>query len=211
MSEETYQMTIPLFIVSVLTVWMTVEYFFPFLAPLEPASHTVQTFATILASAAWGLGTAVLCIAHVRRIYTQSKDPFWGYSVFFLATFFIMFLSGLIQGTQGSIFLWLYNYIQAPGDQALYSTTAFYVTTAGYRVFRFRNLDATVLLISGMFVMWSVLPLFTGPFPVLVTIAKWINNVPSVAAYRGFVMGVALGIIGLALRVILHKHREVLA
>jgi len=204
-------MTIPLFILSILGVWMTLEYFFPFLAPLVPITDMIRTFATILASAAIGLGTAVLCIAHGRRIYRQTKDPFWGYSVIFIATFLAMFLSGLFQGTQGSIFLWLYDYIQAPGGQALYSTTAFYVTTAGYRVFRFRNLDATVLLIAGMFVMWSVLPLFTGPFPVLVTIAGWINDVWSVAAYRGFVIGVAFGIIGLSLRIFLHKHREVLA
>jgi len=98
----------------------------------------------------------------------------------------------------------------APAGRALYSTTAFYITTAGYRVFRFRNVDAAVLLICGMFVLWSVLPIFTGPFPILSSIGAWINDVLAVACYRAFVIGVALGIIGLALRIFLHKHPEVL-
>jgi hypothetical protein len=121
-----------------------------------------------------------------------------------------MFGLGVLNTSSDTNFLWLYNHILAPAGQALYSTTAFYITTAGYRVFRLRNLDATVLMIAGMFVLWSVLPLFTGPIPVLVPIAMWINDVIAVAAYRGFVMGVALGIIGLALRIFLHKHKEVI-
>lgn len=211
MDPENYRMTIPLYIVTILGVWMIAEYFLPALGSLIPITDTIRTFATILAAASWGLGTAILCIAHGRRIYRQTKTPFWGYSVLFMICFLVMLGSALVEGLTGATYLWFYKYIIGPTGQALYSTTAFYVTTAGYRVFRFRNIDATVLLICGMFVMWSVLPLFTGPFPVLVTIASWINNVVAVAAYRGFAMGVALGIIGLAVRVFLHKHREVLA
>lgn len=211
MDPEFYKMTIPLYIVSILGVWMIAEYFLPFLDPLVPTTDTIRTFATVLSAASWGLGTAVLCIAHARRVYRQTRTPHWGYSIIFLICFIVMLGTTLTEGLQGPTYLWFYNYIIGPTGQALYSTTAFYVTTAGYRVFRFRNLDAAVLLICGMFVMWSVLPLFTGPFPVIVTVAGWINDVIAVAAYRGFVMGVALGIIGLAVRVFLHKHREVLA
>ncbi len=211
MDPENYKMTIPLYIVTILGVWMIVEYFIPALGPLVPVTDTIRTFATILAAASWGLGTAILCIAHGRRIIKQTKTPFWGYSLLFVICFIVMLGSALLEGLTGATWLWFYNYIIGPTGQALYSTTAFYVTTAGYRVFRFRNIDAAVLLICGMFLMWAVLPLFTGPFPVLVSIAGWINDVIAVAAYRGFVMGVALGIIGLAVRVFLHKHREVLA
>lgn len=209
--SETYKTTIPLFIISVLGIWMVAEYFLPFLSPLIPLTDMIRNYSTILASAAWGVGTAILCLLHGRRVYRQSKDPFWGYSILFLVSFVVMLLLGLFQGTtSGSGFNWLYTYLMAPAHQALYSTTAFYVTSAGYRVFRFRNLDASVLMICGMFVLWSVLPLLTGMFPILVPIAKWINDTIAVAAYRGFVMGVALGIIGLSLRVFLHKHKEVL-
>jgi len=211
MDPELYRMTIPLYIVTLLGIWMTAEYFFPFLNPLVPASDAIRAYASIAEGAAWGVGTAILTVAHLRRIYRQSKDPFWGYSVVYCVFFFVMFLLGIFEGLGGANFNWLLKWLIQPGDMALYSTTAFYVTTAGYRVFRFRNLDAAALLISGMFIMWSVLPLFTGPAPWIVPIAGWINNVPAVACYRGFVIGVALGIIGLSLRVWLLKHREVLA
>ncbi len=208
MDPEIYRTSIPLFIVSILGVWMVAEYFLPFLGPLVPITDAIRTYATIIAAASFGLGTAILGIAHGRRVYKRTREPFWGYSIVYLVTFIVMFGSGLLQGTGGATFSWLNLSILAPGGQALYSTTAFYVTSAGYRVFRFRNLDAAVLLIAGMFGLWYVLPLFTGTFPVLSPIGAWLNDVVAVAAYRGFVIGVAFGIIGLSVRVFLHKHRE---
>lgn len=189
---------------------MTAEYFLPFMQPLVPVTDTIRTFATVLAAASYGVGNAMLFLIHARRVYRRMTAPHWGYSVIFLIVFLVMLISGIPKGTEGDLFRWFYDHLLAPGGQALYSTTAFYITTAGYRVFRFRNLDAAVLMICGLFILWSVLPLFTGAFPVLSDIGGWINDVVAVAAYRGFVMGVALGIIGLSLRVFLHKHREVL-
>ncbi len=210
MDPELYQRKIPLFILSILGIWMIAEWFLTPLKPLVPITDTIRTFATIIAAASWGLGNAVLVIAHARRIYRRTKTPHWIYSVIFQVCFWTMLIAGIAQGSRGEAFQWLYNTIIAPAHRALYSTTAFYITTAGYRVFRFRNLDAAVLLISGMFVLWSVLPLFKGPFPILGTIGAWISDVIAVACYRAFVIGVALGIIGLALRIFLHKHPEVL-
>lgn len=210
MDPELYQRKIPLFIVSFLGVWMIAEWFFEPLKPLMPITDTIRTFATIIAAASWGVGNAVLVIAHARRIYKRMTRPHWAYSVIFQICFWMMLIAGITQGSQGKTFQWLYNVIIAPAHRALYSTTAFYITTAGYRVFRFRNLDAAILLICGMFVLWGVLPLFTGAMPILGKIGTWISDVLAVACYRAFVIGVALGIIGLALRIFLHKHPEVL-
>jgi multisubunit Na+/H+ antiporter MnhB subunit len=88
--------------------------------------------------------------------------------------------------------------------------TAFYITTAAYRVFKFRNIDASVLLICGMIVLTSTLPLFTNVFPWLVPLRTWLTEVPVRGANRALTLGVSLGAIGLGLRVMLHRHEEML-
>ncbi|EMR73090.1 hypothetical protein MCGE09_00110 [Thaumarchaeota archaeon SCGC AB-539-E09] len=206
-----YKTTIPFWIITVVGFLTILEYFFPIIqgilgGPLE----MVRTYTTILAGAAYGIGTTLLALNHGRRIYRRSGTPSWIYSIFFFIMLIITLGACLIGGQRGPETTWIFTYILAPSGQALYSTTAFYISTAGYRIFRFRNLDAAVLLISGMIILWSVLPLFTGPFPIIVTVASWLNNVPVIAGYRAFVMGTALGSIGLGLRIMLQKHPEVL-
>jgi hypothetical protein len=207
---DLYERTIPLFIVTILGVWMILEYFLTPLEPLIPITDTIRTYSTVLASASWGLGIAVLTISHARRIYTMSREPFWGYSLVYQVFFWFMIVAALWQGVQGEYFVWGYMTLYSPPAQALYSTTAFYITTAAYRVFRFRNLDAIVLLASGTFVLVSVLPLFTGFVPILGQIGPWIMNVPGTAGFRAFTITVAVATVGLGLRIMLHKHPEVL-
>jgi hypothetical protein len=207
---DLYERTIPLLIVSFLGMWMILEYFIAPLQPLIPTTDTIRSYATVLASASWGLGISVLTIAHLRRLYTMSKEPFWGYSLLYLVFFFFMVISALLQGITGEWYLWGYNVLYGPGHQALYSTTAFYITTAAYRVFRFRNLDAIVLLTSGTIVLMSVLPIFTGFIPGIKELGGWIMEVPGTAGFRAFTITVAIGTIGLGLRIFLGRHPEVL-
>ena len=210
MKSETYKLTVPLFIVSILGTVMILEYFFSFLNPIIIYTDTLRSYATVISSAAIGVGTALLVILHSRRIYAKSDTPHWSYSIIFFIFFLATFLSGLLKGVRSDTFLWMFNYIQQPTGQAYYSCTAFYITTAAYRVFRFRNLDASVLLASGMLAMWAVLPLFTGSVPFIVPIFTWMNNTLVMAGYRAFGIGLALGTIGLGVRIFLHKHKEVL-
>ena len=211
MSDELYKSTIPFWIITILGALTVVEYFFPFVAnilggPLE----MLRTYSTILAGAAYGIGTALLVMNHGRRIARRTTGPHWAFSIVFFIMIIITIGVMLIGGQTGTQSQWLFTYILAPSGQALYSTTAFYISTAGYRIFRFRNLDAAVLLLAGMLILLSVLPLFTGPFPFFVPIASWLNNVPVVAGYRAFVMGTSFGSIGLGLRIMLQKHPEAL-
>ncbi len=211
MSDEMYKSTIPFWIITVIGFLTILEYFFPVVQGVIGGTlETVRTYTTILAGAAYGIGTALLAANHGRRIYRRSMAPHWAFSIVFFVMLLGTFIIMLLGGERGPNSTWLFTYILAPSGQALYSTTAFYISTAGYRIFRFRNLDAAVLLISGMIILWSVLPLFTGPFPFLVPMASWLNNVPVVAGYRAFVMGTSLGTIGLGLRIMLQKHPEVL-
>jgi hypothetical protein len=84
------------------------------------------------------------------------------------------------------------------------------VASASYRAFRARSFAATLLLIAGALVMLGRVPVgafiggTVGGHEVTVsTIADWILNVPNLAAKRGIMIGVGLGMTATAMKIIL--------
>ncbi len=211
MSDEVYKLKIPLWIITIVSFVTILEGFFPIVEDVIGSQlEMLRTFMTVLGPGVSFIGLAMLVVAHLRRIYSRATDPHWLYSVAVFVSLIPISYGMIFQGVDGPLSRWLFRYTVSPTHQTLFSMTAFYITTAAYRVFKFRNIDASVLLVSGMIILWSALPLFTNLFPWLVPLATWINEVPTVAGYRAFILGVSLGALGLGLRIMLHRHEEIL-
>lgn len=170
----------------------------------------IRNFGAVIAAGAITLGSVILTLYHSRQIYRKRKGE-WPFSIvywifFFLATVFGVFTSANVKDPS---FLWLYNWISVPAGSALYSTTAFYITSAAFRAFRARTLESAILLLSGAVLVMMAVPFF-GVIPYLTEFGSWIMDVPGGAGFRGFIIGVALGSIGLGLRVFLGRQKEVL-
>jgi hypothetical protein len=93
------------------------------------------------------------------------------------------------------------------------------VATASYRAFRARNLGATLLLTTALIILVGrtfMGQLLTGWLPPSLQflhvplLADWIMAVPNQAGNRAIMIGVALGIVSLSLRVILSIDRSYL-
>lgn len=211
MSDEVYKLKIPLWIVTIVSFVTILEGFFPIVEDVIGSQlEMLRTYMTVVGPGVSFIGLSMLVVAHVKRIYTRATDPHWLYSVAVFVSLIPITYGMVFQGVDGPISRWLFKYTVSPTHQTLFSMTAFYITTAAYRVFKLRNIDSSVLLVSGMIVLWSTLPVFTNLFPFLVPLATWILEVPNTAGYRAFVLGVSLGAIGLGLRIMLHKHEEIL-
>jgi hypothetical protein len=104
--------------------------------------------------------------------------------------------------------MWIYNNMTSPIGAALYSLTAFYITSAAYRVFRARNWNAAVLLITGFIVLMMLIPVGAAIFPPIVPIGEWIRSFPSSAGFRGMIIGTSLGTIGLGVRIYTGRQKE---
>jgi len=134
-----------------------------------------------------------------------------GYNIVTLAGLFVMALSGLIWGRgEGSLFTWIFDYVQAPMQATVFSLLAFFVASAAYRGFKARNVEAALLLIAAVLVMIGRVPIgdyISSYFP---TVADWILNVPSMTARRGIFIGIGLGTIATSIRVILGIERTYL-
>ncbi len=66
---------------------------------------------------------------------------------------------------------------------------------------------ASLLLLAALIVMMRFNPYFGFISPYLSKLANWLMNVPNLAAQRAIVIGVGLGIVATALKVILGIER----
>ena len=130
------------------------------------------------------------------------------YNLVALISLFGMALLGLIGGTgPNSVFQKIFINVQVPLDATMFSLLGFYVTSAAYRAFRARNVEATLLLITAILVILGISTI--GDTQTwLRDLQEWIMNVPNLAQKRGITIGVGLGMIATSVKIILGIERN---
>jgi len=109
-------------------------------------------------------------------------------------------------GLQSTMFRALFDHVMIPCLATMFSLLAFFISSAAYRAFRARNLLASLLLFAALVVMLRFNPYI--PFGAEVSDASnWLMNVPNLAAQRAMVIGIGLGIVATAMKVILGIER----
>ena len=205
MSETLYKIKIPIYLTGILGLLMIIEFFFPVPKEVVSLNITLRSFVSVISAAALILGTVILTIAHLRKLQRQQEG--WYYSIFYVVGLLATTGLGLIS-VRNESFLWIYNNMSAPIGAALYSLTAFYITSAAYRVFRARNWSSAVLLVCGFVVLLMLVPIGAIILPPVIPIGEWIRSYPSSAGFRGMIVGTSLGIMGLGVRVFAGRQKE---
>jgi hypothetical protein len=154
----------------------------------------------------------------------------WFFSLITLAGFAAMLYVGLFKvgnpdGWQGNVthpaatFQQFYDYIFNPLQATMYALLAFFVASASYRAFRAKNAEATILLGTAFIILLGRTPAgtyATGWLPSSLSffhipnLANWVMAVPNLAGQRAILIGIALGVIAMSLRVILGIERTYL-
>jgi hypothetical protein len=204
-SDRLVKIQIPVVLTAVIGLLMIIEFFFPMPDSVTSLNVTLRSFVTIISAAALILGTIVLTIYHGKKVGTKGGE--WYYSIIYLIAFVITAGLGVLD-VRDTTFIWIYNNMTSPIGAALYSLTAFYITSAAYRVLRARNWSAAILLVSALIVLLMLIPIGAILFPPVVPIGTWIRDFPSGAGFRGMIIGTSLGIMGLGVRVFLGRQKE---
>ncbi len=130
-------------------------------------NDATQWFDIISGFAAF-LGCLNLLQLHLNKVANKRSN--WKYSIVTLFGFIIMIFFGFIYNgsnaamgphlkEEGSAFYWMFENIYLPLGATMFALLAFFVASASYRAFKIRNFEATLLLISGIFLMIGRVPI----------------------------------------------------
>ena len=210
--------TVPVAVAFIAGMVVAVSYFFADASAIGWLRLEFLVWLTIVGGMTLALG--VVSIVRVNWDAVKSRKEGWPYKVLTLVSIFVMGApsvlpeswSPLFGRSQGSIYEWLFTYLDAPMMATMFATLAFYIASAAYRAFRARNAEATVLLITATAVMlWRVpmgeafLNLFPGDIPYFLN--TYIMAGANMAVQRGIIIGAALGAASMSLRIILGIER----
>ena len=197
---------------------MMIQFFVPH-PPINRMYEGLLSWTRIIGIFALVIGLSSLIKLHYTRI--ARKTPDLPYSIVVFVGMAVMAIVGLINGTEGTWFNWLFEYIQVPISATMFSLLAFFIASAAYRAFRARTMEATLMLVTAVLVMFARVPIgelmWQKLMPASVEqwwanppgdVADWILKVPSMAARRGILLGVSLGIIATSLKIMLGIERS---
>jgi len=222
----------PLLIASIAGFVLIASYFIPL---AHGWGETVSVWFDILAAIAFILGGGNLLKTHLKKMSDKAEG--WGYSGVTVVCFLGMLGVGLFKlgvnpmplfpehswsGTynqNGGAFWWGYEYAFKPLTATMFSMLAFYIASAAFRAFRAKNLEATMLLGTAFVILlgrtfagvW-----LTGWMPEefsglrLENLSVYIMQVFNMAGNRAVMIGIALGVASMSLKILLGVDRSYL-
>lgn len=170
----------------------------------------------IITAFAYVLGLYSLKNLHWSRI--RARQAGWGYSLVAFVSFGLMIAFVIYNDGNGPLhaqaktggYQWLFLNVYVPCTSTMFSILAFFIASAAYRTFRARSTEAALLLLAGIVVMLGRVPIGAYISDLIPEVSQWLMAVPNMAAKRGILLGVSLGAIATALRIIFGIERSYL-
>lgn len=205
---------VPLVLTAIVGLTMIIAHFIP---PFNILKDLFEDWFFIIAAFAIYLGVLNLLRVNADKVYKKQRD--WPFGVVVILGFLLITIPGLFfSGGRsfldiGTPFYYLYIHVYYPLSATMFALLAFFVASASYRAFRARNVEATLLLVAAFVLMLGRVPIgdwITAWLPEgyrLGNAADWIMDFPQTAGQRAIMIGIALGLVSSALRVILGLER----
>lgn len=173
---------------------------------LEAIRERILGWAILLAAVALLIGLVNLFRIHFDNLRQNQRGI---YSFILLLGMMVTFLITLTQGRQGELANWIFNNIQFPVEASLMALLAITLTLAAARLLQQRSELSSIIFVVVLFIiLLGSAPLFGLELPIFTrTITPYITRVLSIGATRGLLIGVALGTITTAVRILIGADR----
>ena len=176
---------------------------------VQEAQSTLLNWANVVYAFALILGCMTLWMMHQRKVMARAEG--WQYSAVTLGALLFVTAAGTVQGVEeGTLVNRYYNMVNSPLASTMFALLAFFIASAAFRAFRARNAEATLLLGTAIVMMIgrvSVGEFLWSGFP---PVTEWLLDVPNLAAKRAIALGIGLGAVSTALKIILGIDRTYL-
>ena len=196
-------------VVTFLTGTLIVAIFFIPHFRAQQMQSVMLDWANVVYAFALILGTVTLWLVHQRKVASRASG--WFYSLITLGSLAFVTAAGVIQGIEeGTLVNRYYNVVNYHLVSTMFALLAFFIASAAFRAFRARNTEATLLLVTAIVMMIgrvSIGEYVWGGFPAL---TEWLLDVPNLAAKRAIAIGIGLGAVSTALKIILGIDRSYL-
>jgi len=198
------KLKVPLAITIILVLLEVADYYFA-----VPVINTVAanfTVATLVMSAiAVGIGIISLGRIHVSRIV--KRKPHSLESAIMLITLAAFIVVGAVLGSGDPNYVYMFQNIIVPLDSAMFSLAGFFMASAAYRAFRARSREASILLVAAVLVMLGQAPIGEVFWSGIPRISQWILDVPNTGGVRALIMGIAIGMVSLTIRMLMGHEK----
>lgn len=212
------RLKVPLILCFLCGLLMIIQFFIPH-PPFTNMYEKLLDWAIIISIFAVVIGLSSLIKIHYTRIVR--KTPEFPYSITVFVGMLVVAVVGIVKGIDSTWFEWLFQNIQVPMQATMFSLLAFFIASAAYRAFRARTVEATLMLVTAIIIMFARVPignfLWQNLMPDSIVerwsnapddVIGWILNVPSMAVRRAIILGVSLGGITTSLKILLGIERS---
>jgi hypothetical protein len=178
------------------------------IAILNNFAALLVNWAAVMIALALLIGLISVAATHTMRVVRQNSD--WPYSLVLLLGMVLVIVAGIVGGPNALFpdtlaeepVRWVFTTIYEPLASSLLALLAFFSLSAALRAFRYRHIEALVIVGVALVVLITQLgPVATLPF-VGMTV-QWFNDFVVLAGARGLLIGVALGSLVASMRVLL--------
>ncbi len=189
----------------------------------ETIEGKVADYLVLLGWMAIFLGTMNLFRHHGRIVLRVRAN--WFYSSMFFFSFFFMLICSAVFYPASSKFVRVPDpvhfseaFIADPLIATILGLLGYYITSAAYRAFRVKNIEATVMMVVAVFVMLGNVPALEPltrnnllhtvfdqlHFPLW---RDWIMSKGNAAVFRALNFGLAIGVVAMSIRIIFGIER----
>jgi hypothetical protein len=181
---------------------------------VRSVANEIEQWCLIAVAVAVILGMANIIRVNWQVVRRRQKD--WHYKIVLLVSMAFMVIVGIHDKakygtlTGETFFNYLFTYVYNPLVATMFALLAFFVASAAFRAFRAKNIDATFMLLAAVLVMIGRVPLGAKISELLPNIANWLMAYPNAAGQRGIIIGAAMGVMAVGLRIIFGIERPYL-
>jgi hypothetical protein len=165
----------------------------------------LMTWASFLAAVALLLGVINLLLVHLRRV--SKGNVYSGVLVFSMVAIFVLAVTDYFGFTNEGV-TGAFNLVQAPLEAAVASLLSFFLIFAGFRLLqRQRNGWGILFIVTAIIILLGSTMLPDVLSSIFGRLSEFLSDIFVSAGMRGLLIGISLGAITVALRLLMGSER----